>query len=282
LVQQSLETLGIDVQSTDYNEVNAIEQVVRECDFVLLVPPMQQQQPMQWIQEAERIIQAAKNARVKGMVMVSFLGCDCKPEKKQLAAYEKVEKKVKEMFGNQQFILRVHFGQQHFRLVTADIQQRGELRMPIGEGAFSPLDFEDVAKVIAKTIKGEREIPSEHRQQVYSLNGPTSMTGRKLAQELTNVTQRSVTFQSVQRDEAQDRIMSNWRKIAGQPSAFAPRDGPYAINESYVDLIMDMCDLVKEGKIPAVGTDVQRLTGEEPTRVERLFREDSLEFKGSN
>jgi len=282
LVIEFLQTHGCELQPVEYHEVSSMEQQLRGRDYAIVVPPMQGgQQPMQWQQETERLLQAAKNSQVKSVILISYIGCDQRPEKKHLGVFEKIEKKARELYGQQLVILRINFVQQLLRLWAKDIQE-GELRIPFPPvSSLVPIDIGDVARVIAKIIKGEHDLPREHRGQVYHLTGPTPITGKRLAEclgEASGHGSGGVQLHETDRDQVQTRIMHEWRQML-QQRQFDPKTGPYTLSESFVELVMDQCEVIREGKLQTSTPEVKRLTGQEPMPVEKTLKRFENELR---
>lgn len=68
----------------------------------------------------------------------------------------------------------------------------GELRLPAGDGGEAFIDADDIAAVAVATLTDDRHIDAD-----YELTGPRALTFNDVAQELSDATDRNITYTAV-------------------------------------------------------------------------------------
>jgi len=279
-VVQNLESKGSELIPVDFNDMQSIQQGLRGIDTMVFVPPMQQEKPDGWPLVAERILQAAKAASVKSVLMISFIGCDQASAGLRLRAFEKMETKVKEIYGQQQSILRINFGQQHLRLWARRIQvEGGKLSLPLGDSKIAPVELTDVTRCIAKFMESQMELPKEFRGQVFNLTGSKALTGKEIADLINEIClpKTKAQYKPCKREENEDAtyIVEECRKRMSQENW----GEPWMCTRAYVELILDILDVARDGKLQETTKDVHRITGQEPTPIDRMLKQYQKEFQ---
>lgn len=78
----------------------------------------------------------------------------------------------------------------HFR---SHILEKGQIRLPFGEGRHAPIAAEDQARLIAAIL----ENPKQHAGQTYTLHGPTELNQQGVADAIGEVLGRTITYQPI-------------------------------------------------------------------------------------
>jgi len=70
------------------------------------------------------------------------------------------------------------------------IVERGEIRLPFGDGRHAPIAAEDQARLIAAIL----EKPQAHAGKTYNLNGPIELSQQGVADAVGEVLGRKITY----------------------------------------------------------------------------------------
>jgi len=315
-VVQHLRTNGVNPIAVDMNQVSAIQHALatpQPVDYLVLVPPMSDPtlQPQMMMQQSERIVQAAKNAGVRNLIVLSWIGADARPDRKWLAAFEQIERQAKEAFGACTLVLRVGFPQQMLRLMAPDVREKQQLLLPIASAQIAPVDLDDVARCIACIMQNARDMPAAHRQQTYLLTGGSDssndvVSGTRIAELFSEIApecgsgggggrvQYRGGDKSVASGDAAGKLAQNWRRMLqqmaaastarGQPDIYAypfeDAAGPFGVSDAAAALCFELCDLAVDNKLANTTQHVRQLTGQDPAPIERALRQFAVEFYG--
>ena len=129
---------------------------------------------------------AARVAGVRHVVFLSVQGADRIP----VVPHARVERWLRGS-GQQWTFLRPSYFFQYLPLVHGRrIRARGEIAVPAGNGRTSFVDVRDVAAVAATVLVA----PARHAGRAWSPTGPLALTYREVAQTVTRLTGRVVTY----------------------------------------------------------------------------------------
>ena len=132
-------------------------------------------------------LEAAKEAGVKHMVFLSLIGI----EQNKMVPHYQVEKWILAS-GMDYTFLRCSFFMQNLNTThLAEIRDRDEIYIPVGNAKTSFLDVRDIGAVaaLALTEKG-------HAKKAYDLTGSEALDYYKVAEMFTEVLGRKITYQN--------------------------------------------------------------------------------------
>jgi len=132
-------------------------------------------------------IDAAKFAGVEHIVFLSLIGI----EQNQRVPHYKVEQYLRSS-GIAYTFLRASFFMQNLSGVhRAEIRDRDEIYVPVGNGKTSFIDVRDIAAVAVKTLT-----ETGHESQAYELTGPEALDYYQVADILSNILGRKITYRN--------------------------------------------------------------------------------------
>jgi uncharacterized protein YbjT (DUF2867 family) len=126
------------------------------------------------------------------------------------------------------------------------IVERGEIRLPFGDGRHAPIAAEDQARLIAAIL----ENPQAHAGKTYNLNGPVELSQQGVADAVGEVLGRTITYVPISLEQY-DREMAE----AGLP-AF--------LRQHLVEVAQDYQHGVFEGEDGVI----REITGQAPMTVQ--------------
>ncbi|GKV74198.1 SDR family oxidoreductase [Arthrobacter sp. KFRI-F3372] len=125
----------------------------------------------------------------------------------------------------------------------------GVIRGPAGDGAFSGVAREDVARCAVAVLRD----PAIHKGAIYNLTGPEELTLAQAADIITQSTGRTVSYQPETLEEA----------YASRASYGAP---PWQ-----VDAWVSTYTAIAAGDMAGISPDVHGLTGEDPISLREFL-----------
>jgi len=129
----------------------------------------------------------------------------------------------------------------------------GVIRGPAGDGRVAAVARDDIADVAVAVLA---EADGRHDGRTYDMTGPEALTMAEVAEQLSGVTGRTITYHAETLEEA----------YASRASYGAP--------DWEVDGWVTTYAAIANGDLEAVGGDVAALAGHQPTSLAELLRRD--------
>ena len=190
----------------DWDDPGTYANALMGVHSVYLVTPTMR---VRYLEPVSRFLDLAETAGVKHVTLLSTFNGDRAPQEIDVAA---VEDDVANRARFTHSILRPAWVMQNFADDHLPIID-GHLVVPSRGGAEAFVDALDVAEVAAQTLLH----PREHAGATYSLTGVRAMTFVDIAQTITTVSGRKITYQDIDQE--------TW--ISGAIAAGLPTD--YAV-----------------------------------------------------
>jgi uncharacterized protein YbjT (DUF2867 family) len=125
-----------------------------------------------------------------------------------------------------------------------------------GNGAVSLVDIRDIAAAAVIVLAA-----TGHEGQSYALTGGEALTNGHVAEKISRVAERKISYVDLPPAEFKKAILS-----AGMPGWSA-------------DALLDLQRLYREGKANLVTNDVERLTGRKPISFDQFARDYAFAFQ---
>ena len=190
------------------------------------------------VQQHTAFIDAAAGAGVEHVVYTSFYGAAPDATFTLARDHYATEEHIRAS-GMDFTFLRDNFYLDFLPLLAGE---DGVIRGPAGDGAFSGVAREDVARSAVAVLRD----PAIHKGATYNLTGPEELTFTKAADIITESTGRTITYQPETVEEA----------YASRASYGAP---PWQ-----VDAWVSTYTAIAAGEMAGISPDVHGLTGEDP------------------
>jgi NAD(P)H dehydrogenase (quinone) len=200
----------------------------------------------------KNFIEAAAKQKVKRVIMLSTFGAENRDYyfPKQ---FRPIEEALEQSNIPSWTIVRPNFYAENL-LLYIDHLRSGFLKLPTGEGKFSPVCLVDVAELVKHIIWN----PEEHSKKAYELTGPHSMNGEAMAELASKELDHPIRFKDISPQEVDEFLSS--RNV--------PRDTIQGLLEFY--------DLVKKGRLDVVCIkDYEHICGHAPKDLSWFFKEQA-------
>ena len=125
-----------------------------------------------------------------------------------------------------------------------------------GNGAVSIVDIRDIAAVAVIVLAA-----TGHEDKSYGLTGGEALTNEQVAEKLSRVAGRKISYVDLPAAELKKGILS-----AGTP-------------EWSADALLDLQRFYREGKAGLMTDDVERLTGRKPITFDQFARDYAFAFR---
>jgi uncharacterized protein YbjT (DUF2867 family) len=147
-----------------------------------------------------------------------------------------------------------------FLIFTSDsVRESNQIRLPFGEGKTSPVEAEDVGRVVAALLSNPQPLIGK----INHLTGPQSENMHFYAQEYSKALGRTISFQDIP--------VEAWR------AGLLERGLPVHL----VNHLATMADLHRAGRYDRMSDDVLALTGRGPLGVQEFVRKNAATFTAS-
>ena len=203
-----------------------------------------------------RAVNAAKKAGVKYIVRMSAMGANLEPAIKLGQWHREVEKAV-ESSGIPYTILRPNsFMQNYSGALSGDIKRQSAINLPDGDAKMSYIDTRDIASVAATVLTN-----TGHEGQTYDLTGPEALSNYEVAEIISKVIGRRITYISLPEEGARADA-----KQAGMP-------------DWIIDVLMELHAIIRVGKLATVSSAVERITRRKPISFFQFAADHLVAFK---
>jgi len=286
---RDLERQGGEIVKTNPDDVKCMEETFRECDWVVLEAIPEHNR----VELSRRMLEAAKKADVKNVILMSCAAADANEKLKHLHEFCEIEREFKRCNFNWNCVVRVEFVQNWFHAWAQPVEDKGQFPLSVGQDRkFAPIRIEDVCCAVRDLMCGDesnRGIPSamgnnKHNKQTYTLTGPEAVTGHKIVDELNNVIQGRVSYQDVDRNQMEKILRSLRDRDQQRPQCSEETEDRRRYFEGQptdcqINTLLDYFDYVKQGKAERTTDDLRKITGRDGQRIERFFKDNAAEFR---
>lgn len=221
-----------EIAIADYDDAESLDRALVGVDAVFLAAPSGPEQ----VEQEEAVVDAAARAGAR-VVKLASLGWDVGGYGRLVDAHARVIEHLRASGLPHTILAPGDFLQNLFAL-AASIQESSVLALPAGDAPVSSVDARDVAAVAAHVLTSEG-----HDGAAYVITGPEALTKSEVAQRLSKVLSRDVTY--VDADPAQVRRAM----LAG------------GLDEWRADGLLELYEAVRAGKLSAVTDEVRKATG---------------------
>lgn len=198
------------------------------------------------------VIERARAARVKKVVLMTAMGVDAGPE----TPLRRTELYL-ESSGLAYNIIRPNWFMQNFNSYWIQgINGQGRILLPVGSARGSFIDARDIAAVAATLLASDAFSPG-----AFDLTGGEALDHDEVAAILSQTTGRPITFQSISAAQMRDQLLQ-----AGLPV-------PYA------EFLLVILDFFRQGFAERITDSVERITGRKPISFATYARDHKDAWK---
>jgi NAD(P)H dehydrogenase (quinone) len=234
---------GAEAVTAEYGDTEAAATALEGIETVLMVSASETPDR---VDRHRSFIDGAVRAGVGQLVYISFFGASPTATFTLARDHWATEEYIKQN-GLAYTILRDNLYADFFGAMVGD---DGVIRGPANDGRVAAVAQDDIADVAAAVLQQ----PEAHRGATYNLTGPEALTLSEVADIITEVTGRSVSFY----DETLDEAYAS-RAVYGAP-------------DWQVDAWVSTYTAIAAGELDGVTDDVQRISGHPATSLASLLR----------
>jgi NAD(P)H dehydrogenase (quinone) len=226
---------GADPVQAAYGDGSAAEAALSGVETLFMVSASENEDRLR---EHRTFVDAAAAAGVRHVVYVSFFGASPDATFTLARDHAATEQHLRES-GMDWTFLRDNL---YLEFMDHMVGDDGVIRGPAGEGRAAVVSHADIARVATTVLLD----PAAHTGATYSLTGPEALTFAQMAEVVSDVTGREVSFH----DETVEEAYAS-RAVYGAP-------------DWQVDAWVSTYTAVAAGELDGATDDVERLTGRRP------------------
>lgn len=234
-----LKTKGIEVRYFDYDAPESLLPALQGIDRLLLISANEvgRRTP-----QHKAVIDAARQANVPYIAYTSLLHADTSPL--GLAQEHRETESLIQASGMKYTFLRNNWYSENYLATLAQTIEMGTLYGAAGEGRISSAARADYAEAAAKVLTSEG-----HDHKIYELAGSSSFSLAELAQNITEVSGKSVIYQNLTAEDYTQALTQ-----AGLPTGL-------------VNVIVDADVQTEKGAMFSDSQDLEQLIGHKTTAI---------------
>lgn len=176
---------SIDLVTFDFKKEETFEIALKGISLVFLLRPPQISDAKKYFQP---FINAAKFSEVQHIVFLSVQGADTN----SVIPHHKIENIILKSGIPFTFLRPAYFMQNFLTTLNKDLVERNEIYLPAGRAKFTLVDLLDVGMVGAIILDN----PQKHLNKSYALTNNELLTFGEMADQLTEVLGKKITFRS--------------------------------------------------------------------------------------
>lgn len=242
----ALRESGVDVVMGDFDQPESLVTAVLDIERLFLLSPA----APDMVSKQTSLIDAACRAGVQHIVKLSGLDAATDAPTRFGQLHAQIEQKI-EKSGLTYTHLRPHYFMQNFLMFAPTISTEGAFYAPMKDGKIGIVDARDIAAVAAAVLTEDG-----HADQTYDITGPEALSFFSMAEILSAVRKRRVTYVDIPADKARAGMLH-----AGTPEWLA-------------DAILELYEVFGEGSAEIVTDTVENITGQRA----RGFEEFAVDY----
>jgi NAD(P)H dehydrogenase (quinone) len=248
---EKLRTRGVEIVQGDLSDFEAVHAALKGITSAYYVYPIQ----VPGIIEATAFFaQAAVEQGVASIVNMSQISAR-RIAKSHAAQNHWIAERLLDRSGISTTHLRPTFFAEWLTYLSGAIKNNNILPLPFGESRYAPITGEDQGRAIAAILNE----PAEHAGKIYPLYGPKELTQFEVAEILTEVLGRKITY------------------IPMEIEAFKPVLKDMGYNPYFIQHISAVAQDCRDGLFSGTNDLVEKLTGQKPMgMVDYITKNKSL------
>lgn len=250
---QAIEAPNVEIVAGDLADPASLGAALQGVERAYLVVPADARS----VEMHRNFIEAAKAAGVRHIVKLSVMGADVQSPV-TFARWHAQGEKLLEESGLSWTFVRPNSFMQNMLGVAGSIASEGVFYQPGGDAPVSHVDARDITAVAVKALTEDG-----HEGQTHVLTGPEGLSFQDIAQKLSAVTGKSVSYVDISPDQFKTALMGY-----GMPAEIA--DG---MNELYA--------VIRAGYMGQTTDTVAQVAGRAPTSFDQFARDHAAAFASS-
>src|SRR5215210_8413417 len=203
---QSIKDRGVEAVVGDFLEPETLIPALQGVSTVLLITPIHPEQ----VTQASNVIRAAKESgNDPRIVRLSVHQASHEAPSRNSRQHAEIEDELR-LSGLAYTLLRPTTFMQNTLATARTVASEGRIYQPFKDGKLGMIDARDIGEVAAKVLTEEG-----HEGKVYTLTGPAAISFYGVAQTLSEVLGKEVSYVDIPLDKAKQAMLgmglSEWR-----------------------------------------------------------------------
>ncbi len=245
---RDLQARGVTVRRADYEEPSLLAAAFRGTEVLVIIPsiaPVEQR-----IVQHFNALEAAKESGVKRVVFVSLATAAFPSSRFSITPFFLYAESKLRLSGMDWTILRNNLYLDPIADWVPELVTMGRLPYPVKEGRVAFVSRDDLARATAAVC-----INTGHSEKMYSLTGSAGLSMPQVAEIISRVTGRSVSFDSVTEQEYADVC----------------RRGNEQVPEYLIEILITLYRAVDNKEFENVTDHIEQLTTAPPENAESFL-----------
>jgi uncharacterized protein YbjT (DUF2867 family) len=242
----------VEIAEGDLSKPQTLDAALAGIDRVFILSS-----PTPQIAELEgNLVEALKrSSTIKHAVKLSVIGADPDSPLRLARVHGQVERMLEDSAIPCTF-LRPHSFMQNTLSFAPTIKAQGVFYAPMGEGRIGHVDTRDIARVAAKALT-----EPGHEGSTYTLTGPEALSYADIAEKLSGVVGKKVTYVDVPLGAARQGMIGS------------------GMSEWLADGLCELYSLWHDDRDGMTTRDIQEVTKREPVSYDRFARDYAESFR---
>jgi uncharacterized protein YbjT (DUF2867 family) len=202
------------------------------------------------VEISAKLVDAAKREEVKHIVKQSAFGSDNLASEITMNRLHRQVEEIIESSGIDYTFLRPTSFMQNYLGYADSIKSQGIFYAPLADSKSSFVDVRDIAAVGVEALTHDG-----HENKAYNITGPEAISNYCIANILSKITGRKITYINVSVEDARRGMKEN------------------GMQEWTINALTELFNFQKAGRASIVSSDVEMITGRKPISFEQ-FAED--------
>jgi len=241
----------VEIMAMDLRNPSDLDRALEDAEKILYISPLDETMA----EHAALMVERAQAQGVRHMVRLSALGVGSSRNITLAKVHGEVERIIRGSGIEWTFLRPNAFMQNFITYWGESIRKENAFFIPQGQGRVSIIDARDIADVavVALTQAG-------HAGRVYELCGPEALSNNDIAESLSAVLGREISYRDIPAEEARSALIAQ------------------GMSEWMMNVIMELFEMSAADEAAEVNGEVERLIGRAPIRFEDFARDFSHAF----
>jgi uncharacterized protein YbjT (DUF2867 family) len=248
-----LSVSNIEIIQGDLEDEVAVENALKGVDKAFLLMANVEQQ----LENEKRFIDVASRLNISHLVKLSASGADSNSAV-ALKRYHGESEEYLAQSGLGYTSIRPDFYMQNMLHSAGSIVAEDRFYLPFRKGETACIDVSDVAAFVAAILT-----EAGHEGKTYYITGPEIFSFYDLAAQMSDVLDREITYVDLPAEEFRSQLL-NWGS-----------------SDWYVNAVMDMFELIAQGKGAQITDTFQKVIGRAPRPFRQFVQDHAAVFSAS-
>ncbi|EPZ32445.1 NAD(P)-binding protein [Rozella allomycis CSF55] len=241
---------GLTTIKVDADKKETYLEAFKSCEAVFLVPSSAENK----VEHGRNMIDACHEADVKFVLLLSMIGTE---EEDYLFGkqFKELEEYLFKSGIRQHCVIRSNFYAENL-LLYKDSVMKGELPLPIHDGAMSPVSVKDIGKLACHILNDW----NSHIGRAYNITGPECINGHQIASQFSKALGKDIKYVDISESDAEVLL-----KDQNVP--------PHEIRG-----LLEFYKLVKNNQMNVISRDFANLTGDQPKSIKEVVEDNKDVF----